>query len=508
MDSTTKYIVLGSGVAGLSFAIKLAEHAKKHRQNVSIELYSKTNIEESNTKYAQGGIAAVQNFTLDSFEKHINDTLDCGSYICDEKIVQKVVREATARIDELIDWGMPFDKRGTGNFDLAKEGGHSEHRILHSKDITGLELQNALIRKAKTYETIKLHSFHFVSDLLIKNGKCYGAFITDLKSNKSKHVFSSFVLLATGGVGAIYKTTTNPIIATGDGIGMANRAGAKIKGMEFIQFHPTALYGNETPSFLISEAVRGFGAILKNKDQEDFCQNYDSRGSLAPRDIVSRAISSELKKGNTNCVYLDLRHLDLNKFKSHFPHIFNKCHSIGLDLKKDGIPVAPAAHYLCGGVIVDEFGATNIEGLYACGECANTGLHGANRLASNSLLEALVCAHTCYESAINFVHEKWETSSFECSTVYRKAPKEFLEHRKLQLQQLMSQKMNVVKTLKGIEEVESILIKLNAEYETFDQVDQIDIASFEYLNMITVAKLICDQVKTRESNIGLHYIIT
>ena len=506
MDSTTKYIVLGSGVAGLSFAIKLAEHAKKHHQNVSIELYSKANIEESNTKYAQGGIAAVQDFTLDSFEKHINDTLDCGSYICDEKIVRKVVREASTRIDELVDWGMLFDKCKSGNFDLAKEGGHSEHRILHSKDITGLELQNALIRKVKTYESVKLHSFHFVSDILVHDGKCYGALITDLKSNKSKYVFSSFVLLATGGVGAVYKTTTNPLIATGDGIAMANRVGVKIIGMEFIQFHPTALYGDETPSFLISEAVRGFGAILKNKDQEDFCQNYDPRASLAPRDVVSRAISSELKKGKTNYVYLDLRHLDINKFRAHFPHIFTKCNSIGLDLTKDGIPVAPAAHYLCGGIVVDEFGATNVKGLYACGECANTGLHGANRLASNSLLEALVCAHTCYESAVNIVHEERETSSLEYSIAYRKVPEKLLEQRKLQLQQLMSQKMNVVKTRKGIIEVESTLIDLNAEYETFEQVTEIDASSYEYLNMITVARLICTQVQNRKSNIGLHYI--
>ena len=386
------FLVIGSGIAGLSFALKAAQYGK-------VLIVTKANEDESNTKYAQGGVAVVVDKQEDSFDKHIEDTLIAGDGLCDKHIVEIVVKEGPARIDEIIKYGTHFDKTKKGIFDLAKEGGHSESRVLHYKDITGFEIERALLAQIHSNPNIEILTHYFAVELITqhhigefvdkKSGdiECYGIYALNTASNKVEKFLSKVTLMASGGAGHIYATTTNPVIATGDGIAMAYRAKAKVRNMEFIQFHPTALYNpGEYPSFLISEAVRGFGGVLKTKNGEEFMQNYDDRGSLAPRDIVARAIDAEMKKSGDDFVYLDIRHRAKADILSHFPNIYAKCLSIGIDMTHDMIPVTPAAHYMCGGILVDEHGKSSIHRLYACGECTSTGLHGANRLASNSLL--------------------------------------------------------------------------------------------------------------------------
>ena len=400
------FLVVGSGIAGLSFALKAAKYGK-------VLIVTKANEDESNTKYAQGGVAVVVDKQEDSFDKHIEDTLIAGDGLCDKYIVEIVVTEGPARIDEIIKYGTSFDKTQFGIFDLAKEGGHSESRVLHYKDITGFEIERALLEKIHTDPNIEILTHYFAVELITQHHtgdfvdkrsediQCYGIYALNTASGKVEKFLSKVTLMASGGAGHIYSTTTNPVIATGDGIAMAYRAKGKVRNMEFIQFHPTALYNpGEYPSFLISEAVRGFGGVLKTRNGEEFMHSYDERGSLAPRDIVARAIDAEMKKSGDEFVYLDIRHREKADILSHFPNIYAKCLSIGLDMTKDLIPVTPAAHYMCGGILVDEIGRSSIHRLYACGECSSTGLHGANRLASNSLLEAPVFAHRIFEDAI------------------------------------------------------------------------------------------------------------
>ena len=400
------FLVVGSGIAGLSFALKAAQYGK-------VLIVTKASEDESNTKYAQGGVAVVVDKEEDSFDKHIEDTLIAGDGLCDKAIVELVVKEGPARIDEIIKYGTSFDKNKQGVFDLAKEGGHSESRVLHYKDITGLEIERSLLQHIHNNPNIEILTHYFAVELITqhhigvfvdKNSddiECYGIYALNTATNKVEKFLSKVTLMASGGAGHIYSNTTNPIIATGDGIAMAYRAKAKVRNMEFIQFHPTALYNpGEYPSFLISEAVRGFGGILKTRNEQEFMHLYDERGSLAPRDIVARAIDAEMKKSGDDFVYLDIRHRSKADILSHFPNIYAKCLSIGIDMTRDLIPVTPAAHYMCGGIMVDQNGKSSIHRLYACGECASTGLHGANRLASNSLLEAPVFAHRIFEDAI------------------------------------------------------------------------------------------------------------
>lgn len=394
MKIETDYLILGSGIAGLTVAIKLAEQFPDRK----ILIVTKSNADESNTKYAQGGIAVVIDGIDDDFEKHINDTLICGDGLCNREVVEMVVKKGPKRLKELIDWGTNFDLTAEGNLDLAKEGGHSNHRVVHHKDQTGREIERAILTKTHQKKNIEILDFHFAIDLITKSNSCFGAFVLDEKNDTIIPVYSRFTILATGGIGQVYKQTTNPLIATGDGIAMAIRANATIKEMEFIQFHPTALYmPKSTSTFLISEAVRGFGAYLKTKKGRRFLFDYDVRGELASRDIVSRSIETELKNSKNKCVYLDCTHLDILAFKNHFPTIYQNCLLSGIDVTKDWIPVIPTQHYLCGGILVDKNGQTSIENLFACGECSQTGLHGANRLASNSLLEALVYANQIFE---------------------------------------------------------------------------------------------------------------
>lgn len=499
---TTNYLIIGSGVAGLTFAIKMADRFP----DKTITIITKANADESNTKYAQGGIAIVTDKTEDSYQKHIEDTLICGDGLCDEKVVKMVVTEGPERLKELIEWGAKFDRNAKGAFDLGKEGGHSENRVVHHKDQTGHEIQRAILEQVMHKDNITVLDHYFALELITQDNRCIGAYALDEKTNEVITYKSDFTLLATGGIGHLYGHTTNPIIATGDGIAMAYRANATIKDMEFIQFHPTALYDTTTGSkFLISEAVRGFGARLRTKKGDFFMQHYDSRGDLASRDIVSQSIDLELKKSGDECVYLDCTHLEIEGFKKHFPMIYTHCKKVGIDLEKEWIPVIPAQHYLCGGIAVDINGKTSIENLFACGECSRTGLHGANRLASNSLLEALVYSDKIYhylaenpvivpktESAI----PKW---SIESKT---KIAPEYIAKMKSKLQLLMRQNAGIVRfdsdLLKAKEELKIMQNEIDESIKTHLVCTDL----YELNNMIDIGNLIVQQSIERNGNCG------
>ncbi len=511
----TDFLVIGSGLAGLSFALKVADYGK-------VCIVTKTNLEETNTSYAQGGIAAVT-YEKDSYEKHIKDTLIAGDGICDEEVVKMVVSEAPEQIKELLKWGAKFDKKSDGAFDLAKEGGHSEHRILHHKDNTGFEIQRALNEKVKYHKNIEILENHFAIDLITqhhlgskikrnnKNIECYGSYILNISNNKIKTVLAKTTLIATGGIGNIYATTTNPIISTGDGIAMVYRAKGLIENMEFVQFHPTSLYNsNERPSFLITEAMRGSGAILKTKKGNVFMKKYDKRGSLAPRDIVARAIDNEMKKLGDSFVYLDARHIDLKELKSHFPNIYKKCMEIGIDIKKEMIPVIPAAHYLCGGIKVDKSAKTSIKYLYAAGETAHTGLHGANRLASNSLIEAIVYADKAVKSALKDFMEndfntkipKWNDKSTSNNEEMILITQNFKE-----LQQIMSNYVGIVRSDLRLKRALVRLEIIYKETENLFKRSKIHKRICQLRNAINVSYLIIKMAGMRKESIGLHYTI-
>ena len=441
----TNYLIIGSGVAGLTFAVKIAERFPDKK----VTIVTKANENESNTRYAQGGIAIVTDKIEDSYEKHIQDTLICGDGLCDESVVEMVITEGPKRLKELIEWGAKFDKNTEGTLDLGKEGGHSENRVVHHKDQTGQEIQRAILSQVHQKENITVLDYHLAIDLITENNRCLGAYVLDQITKEVFTFQSEFTLLATGGIGHLYGHTTNPVIATGDGIAMAYRAHAIIKEMEFIQFHPTALYDASTgTSFLISEAVRGFGAYLRTKKGHRFMPDYDSRGDLASRDIVSQSIDLELKKTSDECVYLDCTHLDLDGFKKHFPMIYERCKSVGIDIAKDWIPVVPAQHYLCGGIVVDKNGKTSVENLFACGECSRTGLHGANRLASNSLLEALVYSDKIYHYLADTSSEKNQFIGTVSDWKVTKKPEmnpDYVARTKAELQLLMRQNAGIVR---------------------------------------------------------------
>jgi len=509
------YLVIGSGIAGLSFALKTAEHG-------TVMLISKASIEETNTVYAQGGIAAVT-YEPDSFEKHINDTLICGDGLCNEEVVRMVVKEGPEQIKQLIHWGVKFDKKPTGQYDLAREGAHSEHRILHHKDNTGHEIQRALSQKVRQHKNIKIFENHFAVEIItqhhlgekVKRGTpnitCYGAYVLDLKSQKVSTFKAKCTVMATGGIGNIYHTTTNPLVATGDGIAMVYRAKGVVENMEFIQFHPSSLYHpGERPSFLITEAMRGFGGILKTTDGKEFMHKYDERECLAPRDVVARAIDNEMKVRGDDFVYLDVTFKDANEIKNHFPNIYQKCLSIGIDITKEMIPVVPAAHYLCGGIKVDMNGESSIKHLYAIGECSSTGLHGANRLASNSLIEAAVYAHRAsqhvVESAqgikLNSDIPEWDyegTKHNEEMVLITQSYKE--------MQQIMSNYVGIVRSNLRLERALTRLEILYQETEDLYKKSILTQNLCELRNMINVGYIIIKNAQMMRESRGLHYSI-
>ncbi len=511
-------LVLGSGVAGLTMAIKMAErHPDKQ-----ICILTKTNKEESNTRYAQGGVAAVWNFETDSYEKHIEDTLDAGDGLCDLKAVEIVVKEGPTRVKELIDWGTRFDKGKTADYDLGKEGGHSENRILHYKDLTGWEIQRALNEKARSYPNLEYVDHYFAIDIITQhhlgrnvtrlspNIECYGAYVLNTKTRGIETFLAKITVLATGGAGQVYKTTTNPSIATGDGMAMVYRAKGRIENMEFVQFHPTSLYNPaiENPAFLVSEAVRGFGAILRKPNGDEFMQNYDPRKSLAPRDIVARAIDNEMKMQGRDYMCLDCTHLDKDAFYAHFPTIYDKCMSLGIDPMKDYIPVVPAAHYICGGVKTDEYGRTSITNLYACGECSCTGLHGANRLASNSLLEGLVYAERVVDDVSLALHKvEFQEGIPDWDATGTTDPKELvlITQSIKELKEIMSSYVGIVRSSIRLKRAFDRLHILYKETEQLYTTTTISPQLCELRNLITCAYMITRSAATRRESRGLHY---
>lgn len=517
----TDFLVIGSGIAGLTFALKVAQECP----NKKVTILTKTQSDETNTKYAQGGIAGVMDFDQDSFTKHIEDTLVAGDGLCNENIVEIVVKEGVDRINELIAWGAKFDKEPDGDYKLGKEGGHSESRILHHKDVTGKEMERALLEAIKRCSNIQLISHCFVIDLITQHHlgflvtkstpdiECYGVYILNLGTNKIEKIEAGITMLAAGGNGQVYRSTTNPAIATGDGVAMLYRAKGRIENMEFIQFHPTALYepGVRGHSFLITEAVRGDGAILRNIKGEAFMERYDSRKDLAPRDIVARAIDNEMKINGTEFVYLDCRQMNQQQFMEHFPNIHAKCLSIGIDVSKDMIPVSPAAHYSCGGIKTDEWGRTSLHHLYAAGECASTGLHGANRLASNSLLEAMVFAHRAFLHSTSAEVIKTNKVAFDAipdwNAAGTSAPKEMIliTQSLKELKLLMSDYVGIVRNNERLKRANKRLDLLHEETEQLYERTELSPQLCELRNMITVAYLVVKSAELRHESRGLHY---
>jgi L-aspartate oxidase len=514
----TDFLVIGSGIAGLTYALKVAEKCPDKK----IMIITKTTADETNTKYAQGGVAVVNDMEHDSFEKHIEDTLIAGDGLCNEHVVEIVIKEGPERVNEIIEWGAKFDKEPDGDYKLGKEGGHSAFRILHHKDITGKEIERALLAAIKRCSNIQLINHCFVVDIITQHHlsylitkstpdiECYGVYMLNLQINKIEKILAKTTLIATGGNGQVYRTTTNPSIATGDGVAMVYRAKGRIENMEFIQFHPTALYepGVRGHAFLITEAVRGDGGILRNKNEEPFMEKYDARKDLAPRDIVARAIDSEMKRTGTEHVYLDCRHFSKEKFLEHFPNIYEKCLSTGIDISKDMIPVAPAAHYSCGGIKTDEWGRSSIKNLYACGECASTGLHGANRLASNSLLEAIVFAHRCFIDATdNILSISWKENIPDWNARGTSEPKEMIliTQSLKELQLVMSDYIGIVRNDVRLHRAMRRIDLLWEETEQLYQTSTLSPQLLELRNMISVGYLIVKGATFRKESRGLHY---
>ena len=507
------YLVLGSGIAGLSFALKAARHGR-------VAIITKKNRAESNTNYAQGGIAAVTS-KEDSVEMHVRDTLEAGAGLCREAVVRRIVEDGPARIAELIELGMRFSEReGTGaggggrELDLGKEGGHSRRRILHAKDVTGREIEAALLAAISLQPNIRIFENHFAIDLITtrKLGlaaptRCLGAYVLD-KNRATVETFSSpITLLATGGCGKVYLYTTNPDIATGDGVAMAYRAGAPVANMEFVQFHPTCLYHPKAKSFLISEAVRGEGGILKTVEGREFMDSHHPLKSLAPRDIVARAIDGEMKRGGADHVLLDITHKPAPFLIERFPNIYHTCLKFGIDITKEPIPVVPAAHYQCGGVVTGVDGATELHGLYAVGEVACTGLHGANRLASNSLLEALVCAHRAAErieqvppQPVSALIPPWESGH-----AHNADELVVVSHNWDEIRRLMWDYVGIVRTNKRLQRAQKRIANLQEEIHEYYWDFLVTSDLLELRNIATVAELIVNCALQRPESRGLHY---
>ena len=513
------FLIIGSGVAGMSYALKVA---RAHKGKVC--MICKTSLDEANTSFAQGGVASVTNLEVDNFDKHIQDTMIAGDYISDYKAVKQVVTMAPEQIKELVQWGVNFDKQQDGKFDLHREGGHSEFRILHHADDTGAEIQRGLMEAVRNCPNIDIKENHFAVEIITQHHlgarvtrrtpyiNCYGAYVLNPDTQKVDTYLSKVTVMCTGGCGAVYQTTTNPVIATGDGEAMVYRAKGTVADMEFVQFHPTALYhpGETHPAFLITEAMRGYGGILRLPNGESFMEKYDKRLSLAPRDIVARAIDKEMKIHGLDHVCLDVTHKNPEETKRHFPNIYAKCLSIGIDITKEYIPVRPAAHYMCGGIKVDLNGCSSINRLYALGECSCTGLHGGNRLASNSLIEAVVYAETAAKHSIEHVDEydfNEKVPAWNDEGTLTNEEKVLITQSVKEVGECMSNYVGIVRSDLRLKRAWDRLDLLYEETENLFKRVKVSKELCELRNMINVGYLITRMAIERKESRGLHYTI-
>ncbi|MBE0425308.1 MAG: L-aspartate oxidase [Nitrospirae bacterium] len=485
------FLIIGSGVAGLRAAIELAPHG-------DVIVVTKDRPAESSTEYAQGGIAVALS-DEDEVGIHYEDTLKAGDGLCREEAVRVLVEEGPERILELISWGAEFDKEGT-KLDFTMEAAHSRKRILHAHgDSTGKELERVLLKKVRSFPSVRKYPFAFTEDLIVYDDGCYGAYI--LIGGERIALFAKATVLATGGAGQIYSRTTNPAVSTGDGIAIAFRAGAILEDMEFIQFHPTVLFAPSAPQFLLSEAMRGEGAILRNINGEIFMKKYHPDAELAPRDVVSRAIISQMVRTKSSHVYLDLTHLDVNFIKNRFPRIYATCLQYDIDITKELVPVSPAAHYIMGGIKTDIFGATNIKGLYAAGEVACTGVHGANRLASNSLLEGLVFGARAGEAAAGYELQTSEEKikmTLKPDTIKQNFDAEEIRHS---LRKLMWERVGIIRCGESLANTRENMGKWSFVFNyTFKKRRELELQ-----NILTVAELIAEAAVLRKGSVGAHY---
>jgi L-aspartate oxidase len=501
----TSFLVIGSGIAGLYFALSVAERGR-------VTIVTKRTAEQSNTFYAQGGIAAVLDRCNDSFQSHMDDTMQVGAGLCKEEIVRIAVEEGPRHIEQLLKLGVPFSrKNGQGALSLGREGGHSHRRVAHASDFTGREIEQALLRAVEAHPNIRLLNHHMAVDLLTTErygmeNACFGAHVLDHESRAVVPILADCVLLASGGCAKVYLYTTNPDVATGDGVAMAYRAGAAVANMEFFQFHPTLLYHPHAKNFLISEALRGEGGILRLSDGTDFMRGVHELGSLAPRDVVARTIDFELKRTGDDCVYLDMSHLDPGLPEARFPNIHAKCADLGIDMRRQPIPVVPAAHYCCGGVLVDSQGRTGVRNLFAAGEVTCTGLHGACRLASNSLLEALVFAHRAAEQALQCEplrpkrFQPWSSGNAVSSDDAVVVSQNWEEIRRF-----MWNYVGIVRSDRRLERARRRIELIREEIREYYWNFFVTTDLIELRNIALVAHLTIESARRRKESRGLHY---
>jgi L-aspartate oxidase len=509
---TSDFLVIGSGIAGLSYALKVADHG-------SVSVVTKREISETATNLAQGGIASVLS-SEDSFASHIRDTMVAGAFLCHEEVVKMVVESGPAAIDDLINWGVRFSKKEGGTFDLTREGGHSHRRILHAKDITGREIERALVEAVTSHPNITVFENHIAIDLITdakldrrlkRPSHCLGAYVLDIEGREVIPFGARMTVLATGGAGKVFLYTSNPDVATGDGVAMAYRAGATISDMEFMQFHPTTLFHPKAKSFLISESVRGEGAILRRRDGTAFMANYHSLKDLAPRDVVARAIDNEMKVHGEDSVFLDITHRAADYIINRFPNIHRTCLTYGIDMTKEPIPVVPAAHYLCGGVKVDLWGESDLQNLFAIGEVACSGLHGANRLASNSLLEGVVFADRVAQRSVERLSEKCEpfpsVPSWDYGMATDSDEEVVVAHNWDEIRTCMWNYVGIVRSdrrlARALRRIQMVQEEIAEYYWDFYPTSDL----IELRNITTVAKLIVRCAQLRKESRGLHYTI-
>jgi L-aspartate oxidase len=504
MRIDTDFLLIGSGIGGLTFALKVADHG-------TVAIVTKKSDQESNTNYAQGGIAAVVS-DKDSFQSHFEDTITAGAGLCRRKVVEEVVRRGPECIAQLVEWGTRFSVGEDEDRSLAlgREGGHSHARIVHASDLTGAEVERSLLEEIKNHPNIRLFPHHQAMDLIMNaERRCLGAYVLNPETGQMRTFSARVTLLATGGCGHVYRHTTNPEIATGDGIAMAYRAGAPVANLEFMQFHPTALYAPAARSFLISEAVRGFGAILLTRSGDRFMKRHHPSWELAPRDVVARAIDSEMKLSGDPYVLLDLTGLDKEKVKARFPNIYKRCREYHIDITSEPIPVVPAAHYMCGGVKTDIDGHTPIAGLYAAGEVACTGLHGANRLASNSLLEALVISARAAAAAIAEIKTAPRTPKemppWDKGGSLNNEEWVLISHDRLEIQRLMWDYVGIMRSNRRLDLAHKRVGLISEGIEDFYQTTAATGGSVELRNLALVARLIIRSAQRRKESRGLHY---